>query len=210
MTQQLKTATEFHLLSQVFEKVGGFLSPLEGYTLFLIAQHGEGNGAIVEIGSFEGKSTGWLALGSKRRGREHVTAVDTFLGSPEHQPDAEFASASIIEEGTTLNVFRRNMETLGVTEYVNPIVATSEEAASQWSGDPIRLLFIDGDHSYEACAADYHAWSKFVAESGYVLFHDYGHSEHVTRFCDELEAQQGPMKKAFYSGSICAFQRRPD
>ena len=41
-----------------------------------------------------------------------------------------------------------------------------------WQG-PIHLLFIDGDHSYEAVKADIEKWTPFVPFGGVVLFHDY-------------------------------------
>ena len=36
----------------------------------------------------------------------------------------------------------------------------------------IDFLFIDGDHSYEACMKDWNEWSPFVEQDGVVAFHD--------------------------------------
>jgi|AGTN01.1.fsa_nt_gi hypothetical protein len=75
-----------------FASIEGFLHDLEGYTLLQLAARGSGTGAIVEIGSFMGRSTAFLAAGSKLAGREKVIAVDHFRGSPEHQHSERFAN----------------------------------------------------------------------------------------------------------------------
>lgn len=36
----------------------------------------------------------------------------------------------------------------------------------------IDFMFIDGDHSYEACMKDWNEWSPFVEKDGVVAFHD--------------------------------------
>ena len=38
--------------------------------------------------------------------------------------------------------------------------------------EPLELLFIDGDHSYEGAKADFERWRAFVRPGGHVLFHD--------------------------------------
>lgn len=38
---------------------------------------------------------------------------------------------------------------------------------------PVHLVFVDGDHSYEACRGDIEAWEPHIAEGGYLVFHDY-------------------------------------
>jgi predicted O-methyltransferase YrrM len=47
----------------------------------------------------------------------------------------------------------------------------SDEASKTWSGG-IDLLFIDGDHSYEAVRTDYEEWSPHVIPDGKMAFHD--------------------------------------
>ena len=73
---------EFVQLAQRFASIEGWLGPADGYLLYRLARDGEGAGAIVEIGSWMGLSTAWLAAGSKAAGRETVHAVDVFDGGP--------------------------------------------------------------------------------------------------------------------------------
>ena len=158
---------EFAQLAERMAGVEGWLSPVEGYLLYRLARDGAGQGAIVEIGSWMGRSTAWLAAGSKAAGREHVHAVDTFNGGPMLK-DLEV----IRKEGTTYHRFAENLERLGLLDHVEPIVAESDAAAKRWTGGMIRLLFIDGDHSYSAVRQDFDLWSPHVVVGGQVVFDD--------------------------------------
>jgi predicted O-methyltransferase YrrM len=197
---------EYAEAASAFDKIQGYLVGLEGYALMLLAADGEGEGAIVEIGSFMGRSTCWLAAGSKKAGREHITAVDHFRGSPEHQPGGEHENHTLVREGSTLRVFEENLRSAGLRDYVEPVVASSEEAGRTWT-KPIRLLFIDGDHSYEASKRDFDLWSPFVIERGYVGFHDVGWWPGVTRFYKELMESTREYEKAFEVVSLHAIQK---
>lgn len=195
----LSHIVDFLAVQHQLSSVGGFLYDLEGYMLLQLAAYGEGTGAIVEIGSFMGRSTAFMALGARRTGREKVYAVDHFKGSREHQAGERFAAPVLEREGTTFGVFEANLKRLGLYEQVTPIRASSIEAAQTWQG-PIRLLFIDGDHAYESVEEDFRLWSPFVVNLGFVAFHDYGAAADVTRFCDEL------LKETRSFRSVCTVQ----
>lgn len=182
---KLRVASEYILLQEAVKSVGGWLASNEGYLLYLLARHGQGVGEIVEIGSFMGLSTCWLAFGTWLAHREKVWAVDTFQGSPQQQRGQQFESSVIVEEGSTLRVFKENVERMGLSDYVVPIVGKSREVSATWT-KPIRLLFIDGDHAYEQCAMDFQCWSPFVVPGGCIAFHDYGAWAGVTQFYDDL------------------------
>jgi hypothetical protein len=64
----------------------------------------------------------------------------------------------------------------------------SLDAERGWR-EPIRLLFIDGDHSYEALRADFSAWAPHVEGNGLIAFHDVGVWPGVSRFYSELVAE---------------------
>jgi predicted O-methyltransferase YrrM len=172
-----------------FAAVEGFLHDLEGYTLLQLAARGSGLGAIVEIGSFMGRSTAFLAAGSKLAGREKVVAVDHFRGSAEHQQSGTFPNATLAREGTTFNRFQENLTRLGLVDHVQPIQASSLQAVERWRG-PVRLLFIDGDHAYKSCRQDFEAWRPFVVPHGFVCFHDVTNFPGVAQFYDELMNSQ--------------------
>jgi predicted O-methyltransferase YrrM len=140
--------------------VEGWLSDAQGCALFRCAAAAAGKGVIVEIGSWKGRSTVWLAAGA-RISDTRVYAVDPHRGSRE-DPQAD-----------TLPEFKANLERLALTRYVEPLVMTSAEAARVVEG-PIALLFIDGDHSVEAVRRDAALWLPKLVDGGIVMFHDVG------------------------------------
>ena len=146
------------LARQQADDVEGWLSEAQGRALFDAAASATGAGAIVEIGSWKGRSTTWLASGARLAG-QRVYAIDPHRGSRE-DPTAD-----------TLKEFRDNLARNGVADVVEPMVMTSEEAAASMTR-PIELLFIDGDHSYDGVRRDAELWLPRVMEGGTVMFHD--------------------------------------
>lgn len=140
--------------------IEGWLSDAQGCALFQAAAATRGNGLIVEIGSWKGRSTAWLAAGARLAGAR-VYAIDPHTGSRE-DPDAD-----------TLAEFRANLAYAGVSDVVETLVMTSTEAARALPG-PVELLFIDGDHSYEAVRRDVELWLPRLIEGAVVMFHDVG------------------------------------
>lgn len=158
-------------LNQLVAELGvkGWCKPAERRLLYHLARYGPGEGAIVEIGSWKGLSTLYLAAGSKAAARERVTAIDRFPYS-------------------TMTALHSNLLLAKVQDWVTPIAAESHEAAQSWPGTAIRLLFIDGDHTYEGVRQDYAAWQHLVAPGGVIAFHDALEPNwpDVSRFLDEV------------------------
>ena len=202
-----KVVARYYELEWRFRNIEGWLAGLEGYVLMLAAACGPGKGEIVEIGSWMGKSTCWLAEGSKSTHREKVHAVDPFDGGPMLKD-----LPVIREHGTTYHMFVDNLTSVGLFDYVEPIVATSQEAGESWN-KPIRLLFIDGDHAYESIKTDFEIWSRFLVPEGIVAFDDVtGEYEGAKRYYDALLQgdlryheilQVGKMKMIQRSAEVC-------
>jgi len=182
---RIASAVDYDRVVRLLAPIEGFLHPLEGYALMMLAAYGPGKGTVLEIGSYLGRSTCFLALGVKHTGRPAVVALDHFAGSAEHQAGASHESAILVEEGTTYNQFLRNLERAGMAPHVRPVRAASLKAAAGWH-EPLRLLFIDGDHAYEATRSDFAAWSPHLEESGLIAFHDVEVWPGVTQFYKEL------------------------
>jgi predicted O-methyltransferase YrrM len=203
---RVQASHEFSECLSATNAIEGWLQPIEGYTLFLLAKNGPGAGAVVEIGSFKGRSTAFLAMGSKQAGREPVTAIDHFRGSPEHQPGTPGEVQEVKELGSTFATFRRNLQAAGLWDHVVPIEASSEQAAGSWDR-PIRLLFIDGDHSYESSRNDFIAFERFVVPGGIVCFHDIGNCEGVTRFYNQSIVGKAGLFPLFQAGTLAVVQK---
>lgn len=178
----LLAAIDFYKYQQAFSCIQGYLPDQQAYTLLQLAQYGPATGEIVEIGSFCGRSTTFLATGSKLAGREKVSAIDHFKGSVEHQ--------NLPGIDNLFAVFQHNIAKHNVADWINVCVGDSPSVAKDWS-KPIRLLFIDGSHEYEPSRIDFEMWSPFVVHNGLICFHDVENShwpgdDSVTRFYREL------------------------
>lgn len=48
----------------------------------------------------------------------------------------------------------------------------SLHVAQAWWRGPVDLVFIDAEHTYEACKADFVAWDQLLRIGGFMIFHD--------------------------------------
>ncbi len=127
------------------------------------AKNCEGNGVIVEIGSWKGKSTIWLGWGSKNGNNVKIYAIDPHTGSSEHQKEGEKIE--------TFEEFKKNIKNAKLDDIVIPLVKTSEEAAKNFN-KPVEFIFIDGAHEYEFVKLDFDLWFPKVVNGGIMAFHD--------------------------------------
>ena len=128
------------------------VSDREARCLYSLAEASQ-PGAIVEIGSWKGRSTVYLAKGAERGGKGNkVYAVDPHLSGTE-------------------GVFRENITKLGVDNIVISLIMKSEEAIKQWH-HPVSLLFIDGAHDYESVKKDFVLWEPWLITGGVIALHD--------------------------------------
>jgi len=64
-------------------------------------------------------------------------------------------------------------------------------AAGEWKyqkEQAIRLLFIDGDHSYEGCKNDILAWVPYLVPGGILAVHDYGNVSQGAKYSSVVNA----------------------
>lgn len=129
--------------------------------------------AIVELGSYRGKSTCYLATGA---------ALD--YGAPVFAVDAWSEDVSVWREramdrlpSPEYDDFTAQLATAGVSDLVTPIRGLTVDTAAGWKsrtkGRRIGLLYIDGDHHHEAVIADFRAWHPHLAPDATVIFDDY-------------------------------------
>src|SRR3954466_10444669 len=87
----------------------GFLTEREGRFLALAAACGPESGAILEIGSFKGKSTVGLATVAKHYGWGAIVAVDPHSSPASTDPDLKGAK-------TSFDDFQATLRAAGVTD----------------------------------------------------------------------------------------------
>jgi predicted O-methyltransferase YrrM len=121
-------------------------------------------GAMVEIGSFKGRSTVGLA-----------TLARELALAPEPRPVVSIdphTSPSPTDPGeASYDAFTAALGAHGLTDAVEAHRATSAEVARGWRR-PIRLLWIDGDHTLAGARADFDLYAPFLVPGGIVAIHD--------------------------------------
>ncbi|MFS1526069.1 class I SAM-dependent methyltransferase [Microbulbifer sp. 2304DJ12-6] len=154
--------------------IKGFLAAQEGEALYHLAAEASGLGPCLEVGSYCGKSTVYLAAACKLT-NSVLFAVDHHRGSEEHQRGEEYHDPELFDDHIQMmdsfGSFRANIRTAALDDWVVPIVAPSSVAARCWN-TPLGLVFIDGGHSLEAAMTDYRCWSRHIVPGGYLAIHD--------------------------------------
>jgi hypothetical protein len=131
-------------------QIAGFMSEEELAQLFEWSQQ---HTSVVEVGCWKGRSTHALLSGCKGP----VVAVDHFLGS-ESQRGVEHAEALF---GFVYQMFMENTRQF---KNLSVIRMDSIKAASFFRPKSVDMVFIDGDHEYNAIKADLLAWAPIASK----------------------------------------------
>ncbi len=157
------TPTRVDEIVEAMDSIKGYLTYNEGLALFasaLAVSCPDHPPVIVEIGSFQGRSTTVLALAARQTGGV-VFAIDPHSGK-------RAGSRGIPD---TFKLFQENLYARSLEQMVRPIRLFSTEVT--WQGE-IDFLFIDGGHQYEEVSQDFNHFSSFIRQGGLLAFHDYG------------------------------------
>jgi predicted O-methyltransferase YrrM len=175
------------------------MPPGEGLALYAAARAAVPYGPLLEVGTYCGKSTLYLAAAAREAGGVVVT-VDHHRGSEENQPGWEYHDASLVDPHAgrldTLPALRRTLHDAGVEDIVVPVVGDSGVVARLWS-TPVGMVFIDGGHTEAAAQRDYACWSPKIVPGGTLAIHDV--------FPDPAGGGQAPYHiylKAIHSGEF--------
>jgi predicted O-methyltransferase YrrM len=157
------------------------------------------SGPFAEIGRFKGGST--LVFASALPAGAELWSYDLHVALRPDMPGEELDAE-----------LRGALERYGLAQKVHLLVADSRTVDPP--PEPLELLFIDGDHSYEGARADFTRWGQFVRPEGHLLFHDavdrggYGNVyPGVARAVAEVE-RVGGWERQPGAGSIAHFVRR--
>ena len=137
-------------VAQVAQSVHGFVNEHAGALLYQFARFFTPVPTVVELGSWRGRSTIWLAAGLLDRGEGQVHAVDTWKGTP-HEPEHQSLLAEYGPDDL-FNEFWGNMMSAGLADWVEPIRASTLEAARGWpacsiQSGSIHLIISAGQNS---------------------------------------------------------------
>ncbi len=182
------------------DAVEGWLTPGQAGRLAAAVAALEVAGAVVEIGSFRGRSTIVLA---RAAGGRAVVAIDPHgggdRGPQEIAPDPRRGDADH-------DAFRRNLEAAGVAGRVRHVRRPSAEAHGDVS-EPIALLYVDGAHRLGPARADLVGWGARVVPGGTMLVHDAWSSIGVTLALLSSCAPSAGWRYRGRTGSLAEYDR---
>ena len=124
---------------------------------------------FVEVGSWRGRSTAYLAVNIANSGKNiKLDAVDTWRGSLDeevHQKDPSVVTDTLYDE------FLANM--VPVKHIVNPVRMDSKEAVNLYKDNSLDFVMIDAGHDYESVKTDIENFLKKVRPGGMIAGDDH-------------------------------------
>ncbi len=159
-------------------EIDGWLTQTEAELLYGLAHNSDG--PIVEIGSWHGRSTAALALGSMSGRRQPVYAIDPFVGVQAGvRPTSGTLETPGVDPGKcpppSPEQLKKNLERAGVNGLVTVVHGYSAAVARVEPPvlpEEIGLLFVDGSHEYTDVLEDLHNYLPRLKQGGFVVFHD--------------------------------------
>ena len=146
--------------------VQGWMTFGQASTLYDSAAHCPNNSQIVEIGSFQGRSTIVLASAADRS--VQVIAIDPHAGTDRGPQELDGYAD---EADSDHSIFNKNLADAGVADRVRHLRMFSDDAHTEVAGE-LGVLYVDGAHRYAPARADIVSWGARVEDGGTLLIHD--------------------------------------
>jgi hypothetical protein len=159
---------------RAIERVEGWLSADQARRLFEHAAAVPSGGTIIEIGSYQGRST--IVLGLAAGDEVRVIAIDPHAGND--RGPGEWNTSRSEGEADSL-AFTANLARAGLAGRIQHMRLRSRDAYNVFTG-PVSLLYVDGAHRYREARADIAQWGARVGAGGWMLVHDAFSSVGVT------------------------------
>lgn len=156
-------------------------------------------GPVIELGSFEGRSTGVFALAGR-----HVHAVDAWSLDVS---DLSAYGQGKISPDDAFNRFRDNLRKMHIEHCVSIHRGLTHHIGQEWR-EQGAILFVDAGHTYEDVKGDLRIWTPHLHPRGFLIMHDVlGEGfDGVTRAAREL--LRNGWRVIASSGGAVAFVRK--
>lgn len=155
-----------------FLDIPGWLSPQDATELYDSALSLKSERpVIVEIGSHLGKSSMVLAQALRKKGGGILHCIDPFDASGDSGAQHLYEKRQAELRVDFLEAFQINMARYSLLPFVRPVKGLSHEVIRDFDG-AIDMLFIDGDHDYEAVKKDFLDWVPHLKTGGVIAMHD--------------------------------------
>lgn len=179
------------------KKIPGYITKYEAFVLYMVAQNQGRYGNVMEIGSFLGRSSVIIAkalvdLNSVNR----LTCIDNFSKVE--------SSKYHLKIDNPRREFERNINNIGLTEYIELIEGDSSEILEKIA-NPFSFVFIDGAHTKEQIEVDYNYSMRILQKGGVMAIHDYRNENVSQEYTDWIEENIVKRKDSIY-----ILHRNPD
>jgi hypothetical protein len=179
--------------------IEGWLTEGQARRLWAAGSRARPEGAVVEIGSFRGRSAVVLA-----RAAGALVAIDPHAGS-DRGPQEIAAEATRGDEDHA--AFLANLAAAGVADRVVHVRKFSDAAYGDVDGS-LSLLYIDGAHRFGPARSDIVGWGGRVVAGGTMLVHDSFSSIGVTLALLTACAGSREWRYVGRTGSLAEYTRR--
>lgn len=141
---------------------------------------------IVELGSYCCKSTIYMATANPV---VSITAIDLWRTGT---LDDTYNYEDFLTKDYFYELAKLQTSLYGVDHQITMVESSTQEQAKHWKEQNIGLLYVDADHSYEACKEDILNWMPFVRPGGVIAVHDYHEAfRGVIKAVDEVIVESG-------------------
>jgi predicted O-methyltransferase YrrM len=174
-------------------QIGGFLTRKEAGLLFWASCNCPVPGPVIELGSYQGRSTIVFAMAGR-----HVNAIDAWLEETIYDPG--------VNANDVYEIFQKNLRKLNLENWVTIHRGLTHRVGKFWD-EKCAILFIDAGHKYKEVKRDISVWTPHVHKHGFLIMHDVLGDTYfdVTRAAGELLPE---WKVIASSGSAVAFKRK--
>lgn len=180
--------------------VPGMISAKSGQFLFSLCYMQDIEGDVVEIGSWQGRSTIFLAKAVQGAKNGRFFAIDHFKGNVSKEHFYVVGKKDLSDLKTN---FLGNMKNFGVINTVNLLDMPNYEAIKSLSGSSIRFLFIDGDHTKEGVKKDIELFLPKLVQGAIVVFDDYKEDfPGLVETVDELVKGKSFSRMMYYDNTL--------
>ncbi len=176
-------------------QIQGMISIDSARFLYTLCYLQDEKGDVLEIGSWLGRSTVFLANAVKDSRNGSLYAVDHFKGN---RGKEHFYKVGEDDLSDIKTLFLDNLNSCQVRDYVNVLDMPNHDALLHISDNSFRFLFIDGDHSKKGVEKDIELFFPLLVEGALVIFDDYsGDFPELVSVVDNL-IEKGDFSRVMY------------
>ncbi len=191
---------DLEALASISTTIPGMISPRSGQLLYTLCYLQDLKGDVVEIGSWQGRSTSFLARAVKNSGNGKLYAVDHFKGNVGKEG---FYVVGRDDLSDLEQNFRSNMKRIQLSDSVQLLNMPNHQAEQEIRDIDIRFLFIDGDHTKQGVEKDIELFFPKLMPGSIVVFDDFSNGfPGLVEAVDNLISEQKFSRIMSYSNTL--------